>query len=489
MSLQCPSLAELFVQARDAGAVVKSENLKTVLIFAHECAPYHRVQSTVAAQRPAQFAKYLPKFGWRAIVVCCDATQRGAEWSSLHPIRDRAAHAIKSSDPSESVIIPTPSLPWDGLLDRIWRAVSRERAGRWAPLLRKPLTVAKLLTGDYSQAWQPCARAAATGIISAIRIDACLGEHSPDAGLFLARWFSNQFGVPWIADFRDAILQPFRPALRVAYAPIARRLLSSASCVVNVTPYWSELDGQLFGRPTATIPNGYDPEEFADPVPAEALACFTVAYTGHIWREMRLSIFLQGLAALRAILGEEFREVRFAYRGAHHEEVKQSAEKVGIGDVVDSKPHIPRAESLALLRRAEVLLLLSIAGAARQDIYLKKGIYPGKTFEYFGAGRPILCVPGDQGLLDELLSRTGTGVTLDTPDRIAAYLAAAFRRWKGGSPREHRVRSEEVARYSRRALSGHLAHLLDRATKASGASEPTGATVPERERPSGALIP
>ncbi len=468
--------------------MVTSESWKTVLIFAHECAPYHRMQSTVAAQRPAQFAKYLPSFGWRAIVVCCDANQRGVQWPSLSAISQQAAQAVMSSDPSESVIVPTASLPWDGLLDRIWRAVSREGASRWAPLLRKPLTVAKLPTGDYSQAWQPCARAAAMGIVGTTRIDACVGEHSPDAGLFLARWFSQRFNVPWIADFRDAILQPLRPALRVAYAPVARRLLSTAACVVNVTPYWSELDAQLFGRPTATIPNGYDPEEFAGALRTDDLPFFTVAYTGHIWREMRLSIFLQGLAALRAILGEEFREVSFAYRGAHHEEVKRHAEELGVGDAVDSKPHIPRDESLALLRRADVLLLLSIAGAARQDIYLKKGIYPGKTFEYFGADRPILCVPGDEGLLEELLLRTGTGVTLETPDRIAAYLAAAFRRWKGGIPRESEVRSEEVARYSRRALSGHLAQLLDRATEASGASDPAGVRIPAGKLPGSAFI-
>ena len=37
---------------------------RCVLVFAHECAPYNRAESMIGAQRPAQFAKYLPEFGW-----------------------------------------------------------------------------------------------------------------------------------------------------------------------------------------------------------------------------------------------------------------------------------------------------------------------------------------------------------------------------------------------------------------------------------------
>ena len=443
-----------------------SAELKTVLIFAHECAPYHRIQSTIGAQRPAQFAKYLPEFGWRAIVVCCDAEHRGTAWPSLSAISNDASNAIRTANTSESVIVATPSLPWDGLLDGVWRyTLKTADRGRWNHLLRKPLTAAKLLTGDYSQAWQPCARTAASAIASATRIDACIGEHSPDAGLFLARWFSRRFGVPWLADFRDAILQPLRPLLRIFYAPIARRLLSSASFVINVTPYWSELDDRLFRRPTATIPNGYDPEEFEEPVDTAVDAPFTVAYTGNIWPEMRLAIFMRGLALLRGLMAvSEFRDICFAYRGAHHENVKRWAEEAGVDDVVDSVGHIPRRESLMLLRQADVLLLLSIPAARNRDIYLAKGIYPGKTFEYFGARRPIICVPGDHGHLDELLCRTGAGVTLETPEQIAQYLANAYRRWKTGQASEYTARSSELVRYSRQVLSGQLARLLDEVT-------------------------
>jgi hypothetical protein len=35
---------------------------------------------------------------------------------------------------------------------------------------------------------------------------------------------------------------------------------------------------------------------------------------------------------------------------------------------------------------------------------------PAKVFEYFGARRPILCVPGDGGVVERLLGEAEAGV-------------------------------------------------------------------------------
>ncbi|MFN2399750.1 MAG: hypothetical protein ABR543_14105 [Gemmatimonadaceae bacterium] len=438
--------------------------MRTVLIFTHECAPFHRPESTVGAQRPAQFAKYLPQFGWRALVICCDASRRGSgcEESLEQNVRAAAEHA----DPHESLIVPTASLAWNGVLDRSWRALlPREgRNSRTRDVLRKPLTTAKLFTGDYSQSWQPCARRAAKVIASSVQVHACVGEHSPDAGIFLARWFSHTYGVPWIADFRDPVLQPLNPVMRRVYTPIVRRLVSSAAALVNVTPYWSELDSRLFGRPVTTIPNGFDPEEFAHAKADVSETHFVIAYTGNIWAEMRPETFFAGLAELRGLLSiDDFRSVLFRYRGLSHERVAELAERAGVTEVVESKPFVPREQSLGILKGAQCLLLLSIADAPSRDIYLRRGIYPGKTFEYFGAQRPILCVPGDHGQLDALLTTTRTGVSLRTPREVAVHIAKLFAAWRNGTGQVYRPETTEVERYSRRALTGQLAHVLDRA--------------------------
>jgi hypothetical protein len=457
-----------------------NEQLRTVLFFAHECAPYNRAESTVGAQRPAQFAKHLPEFGWRAVVICRDVKRRGrARPDALGEVEREAAERLAGAAPEASVVIPTPSLPWDGALDRMWRALAPEAGvGRLAASARKPLTVAKLRTGDYSQNWQPCARAAARAVAASARVDVCVGEHTPDAGLFLARWCSGRYGVPWVADFRDPILQPFRPVARRLYAPVARRLVSTASHTVSVNAFWASLDRELFGLPAASVPNGFDPDEFPRSV-ERAGDGVTVAYLGNIIGNQDLTIFLKGMALARERLGAASRKLRFLYRGLMSDPVSRLTREAGVEDMADVGGRVDREEALREQCRADLLLLLSIARPEREDVYYTRGIYPAKVFEYFGAGRPVLCVPGDQGLLDELIAETRTGSILQSPAEVAEFLTAAVLAREGGRDVPYRPDADAVARFTRRALAGRFANVLDRALGA-GAAPAVRADVPSR---------
>jgi glycosyltransferase involved in cell wall biosynthesis len=321
--------------------------------------------------------------------------------------------------------------------------------------------VAKFLTGDYSQNWQPAARAAACAIAKEIRIDACMGEHGPDAGLYLARWFSESFGAPWVVDFRDPILQPFSPLGRRLYKPMARRLMRTASAAVNVNRVWAELDHEMFSIQSWSIPNGFDPDEFEGDLAPDGAQQFTIAYIGNIIPQQRIESFIEGLALLRRVDEESFRSIRFLYRGLANERVGRVVTAAGVGDVADIGERTERKAAIELIRGADLLLLLSIAEPDEQDIYYSRGIYPAKAFEYFGARRPIICVPGDSGLLDELIERTGTGVSLRSPREVADYLSQAVREWRSERRLPYRSRQAEVCRYTRRNLTAQLADLLN----------------------------
>ncbi|MGH9931398.1 MAG: hypothetical protein ACREA9_19500, partial [Pyrinomonadaceae bacterium] len=396
----------------------------TVLVFAHECAPHNRPESIIAAQRPAQFAKYLPEFGWRAIVLCCDAKQRRtAIGKDLFDMAAGARRALAEADVNNSVIIPTPSLQSDGTIDRLWWAMQSDRKHPVRRLARRPLTAAKFLSGDYSQSWQPCARAAAAAIAEEVKIDLCIGEHSPDAGLYLARWFSENYGVPWLADFRDPILQPIERYARPVYKPIARRLLATASCTIQVNPTWAEMDQTLWRIPSHAIPNGFDPEEFAAPNEYQPNEKLTIAYVGNLIESQRMETFLEGLALLgRELSAADRSHLLFCYRGGAHEKVAAWSVKLGVSDLVESEGRVERSRALRLAKQADLLLLLSINNPENEDVYFRHGYYPAKTFEYFGARRPIICVPGDGGLLDALIRETRTGVILRAPRDVADYL-------------------------------------------------------------------
>lgn len=438
--------------------------LRTVLIFAHECAPYHAPTSTIGAQRVAQFAKHLPSFGWRAIVICCDARERGIGFST--DVAARIERQVEEASPDASLIIPTPSLPWDGLLDRWWRVSARRASNAWQRVLwRKPLTALKQLTnGDYSSAWQPCARRVAEIVARSVRVDACIGEHTPDAGLLLARWFARETGVPWVADFRDPVLRPFPTTLRALYLPRIRSLLSTAAHLINVNDHLADLDRVLLGRPAMSIPNGFDPEEFGHVEMPPRTAPFTIAYCGNLNPDIQtMRPFFEALRIVAATLpNDDAGGVRFVYRGSATSYVRELARTVGVSRMVDADAHVPREQALRILQSSDALLLLSITGRVQEDKYLARGLYPAKTFEYFGAKRPILCVPGDGGMLDDLIRATRTGVVLSDPVRIAEYILASQRERQSGQFATYAPNEELVNQFTRQRLAGTLAVLLDR---------------------------
>lgn len=417
----------------------------------------------MGAQRPAGFARHLPAFGWRAIVLCCDSTQRRtATENDLPEIAARATEAVRRGADQTSVVMPTPSLRWDGIVDHLWTAASNDnQPGALKRFVRKTLTAAKYLTGDYSQAWQPCARRAAEAIATEVKVDACIGEHSPDAGLFLARWFSRKYGVPWVADFRDPILRPLTPLARALYKPQARRLLRSAAGVIDANRVWAELDQELWARPTWSIPNGFEADEFAAPLPTVRNDKVTVVYTGNIRPAQKIEVFLEGMALVKQALGPAVADnLRLIYRGGVSDTLLNASSRIGVQDLVDCGDRIARDQSLALQRRADMLLLLSLNGS-ETDIYLRNGLYPGKAFEYFGARRPILCVPGDGGLLDNLIQETRTGVILHTPQAVADYLIQAIAERQHERAVPYQPDEDAVTRYTRQRLTGKLADVLN----------------------------
>lgn len=465
--------------------------MKNLLLFAHECAPFNRRESTIGAQRPAQFARHLPAFGWRTVVLCCDAARRG----TVQPHDSAAVRAAIQAEVRERlhaapldqpVVIATPSLAWDGLLDRAWHAAARPEPGLGRALrtaVRRPLTAAKLWTGDYSQSWQPCARWAAEAVAAEIQVDACIGEHTPDAGLFLARWFARHHQMPWIADFRDPILQPLTPTAQRLYRPLARRLVRSASATVAVNPRWAELDRELFGRPAFSISNGADPEELAAAPAAPRDGRLTVTYAGSVLLPANLDVFLAGLALAHRHQPEQGPGILFRYRGLGAADVARQAAAQGVADLCDIQGYCPRTETLGLLCASDLLLLLSCAEP--RDPYRRFGLYPGKVFEYFAARRPILCVPGDGvpgGQLDALLAETRTGAVCPGPEAVADALVAARRLQQAGQALPYQPDEAALARYTRRALAGRLAEVLDRAVAGAldeAAGEITGPRSPD----------
>jgi glycosyltransferase involved in cell wall biosynthesis len=196
------------------------------------------------------------------------------------------------------------------------------------------------------------------------------------------------------------------------------------------------------------ITNGIDPDlspnGASPPLPEGA---FVAMYVGQHGTYSALETVLDAAERLRADP-----RVRFVLVGGGDRKpaLVRQAEGRRLGNVAFFDP-VPKRDVAAWLARADVCLL------PYQDRPLFAGALPNKTFDYLGAGRPIVAaVP--EGELSALVRRAGCGLAVPPEDgaalaaavgRLAADPAEAARMGRSGLDyvRAHYDRRELAARF------------------------------------------
>ena len=255
---------------------------------------------------------------------------------------------------------------------------------------------------DAQLGWVGNAICAGRKILRDHPYDLIYASAPPFSGLRIAAVLSEEFAVPWIAEFRDLWTENHSysfPAWRLA---IEQRwetsLLSSVTALVTVSPPLAE-KLQRFGRPVWEIRNGYSEEDY---VGIESPTDFgedpdrlNIVFTGNVYDGYYdVDVFCEGLALLYARGGKA--KVHVAGRntsGLRETAVLHQVEKQFVFHST-----VPHAVALSMQHSADVLLTFLWEGGAGE------GVYSAKLFEYAGAKRPILAVgdpKSDVGIIIE----------------------------------------------------------------------------------------
>ncbi len=186
---------------------MSARNLR-LLVIAYHFPP----QNSAGAQRPMQMQKLLPKFG--------------VDVSVLTHSYDRTDLA---SDPNLLRVFDTNSRGFGKLLHYPLRIVQR---------------LSRMLGGanSWHGVWARGVKRRAADIMRIANPDIVLSTYPPIETLDLGLYFSEQFGVPLIADFRDGLLfEPVEPTMlqsastRARYHDIERRIGLQTAGVITVS--------------------------------------------------------------------------------------------------------------------------------------------------------------------------------------------------------------------------------------------------------------
>jgi glycosyltransferase involved in cell wall biosynthesis len=436
----------------------------------------------VGVQRTLKYATYLPRWGWDPVVV---APANPAYWFRDPTLLDQL--------PADLEVHRTASVEPAGLPISIARRLGRDRRSPSSPVAggdgggssrgrgRSPLGRAydlwngvwdTLLFPDTAIGWVPFAVRSGRRIHGSAPLDAIYSSSPPISSHVAAGSIASRTGLPWIADFRDpwignAFAKPPPPGHAGLRARMERRIMARADRIVFASEGLREAYAARYpgaaGRMLA-IPNGYDRADFpppAGPTPAGMAEAdgdaggrrFRLVYTGSIYGERELEMFLSGLALLaerRPELAGRLDVEFVGWLSAHNKEVAaRYLHSATVGPMLRFSGFLPHGEALARAASADSLLQL-IADDPRKD-----QIAGAKLMEYLGQDKQILAVV-PEGLARAVLRELNWGIVADpTPEGVAEGVANLL-----AAPLPS-GRADPEGRYDRVKLARDLGHVLD----------------------------
>jgi hypothetical protein len=427
--------------------------VKTCLIVA----PHFPPSNLAAVHRSRIWARHLPEFGWRPVIV------------TTHP-----RHYEEALDPDLERLVP-PGL----------------EILRTAALPTRPLR----LVGDIGIRAFPFHLKAILDYTKRNRVDFLHITIPSNYAALLGRFVKALRGIPYGIDYIDPWVHWWPEAeRRFSKAWFSHHLstvlepwaVKHATLITGITPGYFE--GVLERNPqlrsqavTAAMPYGSDEADFdaADGLPLEhplweADGRFHAVYAGALLPKAvePLRAFFAGLGHLRASQPRLASRVRLHFIGTgkrpddpNSHQILPLASESGVQDLVDEHPHrLPYLSVLAHLRRADGILIFGSTEAHYS---------PSKTFQAIQARRPIFAMLHHASSAVDFLRRSPHAEVIEIGDSVEIapeQIAASLRTWIEAAPATASAASaaspdlpeEQTGRFS----ASRLAESLDAALQA-----------------------
>ena len=406
------------------------------------------------------FTRHLPAHGWDCTVVCAgerDYWSRDASLAALVDSRTEVVRVEGGSAPAAWLRMRRDS----GARSQETFGILRRLADWW-------------LIPDPYVGWSSRGRAAAARRLEHGGFDAVLSTSPPDSVHLAADALKHRFGLPWVADFRDPWMglhqrTPPTPWHARRQASLERRVFERADLVVTATRAHADLiEARAIGRPRRVthIPNGFEPHDAAAGIDADRER-YLIVFTGTLFRMPGAEIFLEALHEMLAHDPAARRRVRVKFAGPYETGYADRSIALGLTPgIVEFLGPVAHADTRSLQRRADLLVLWKMERM--------EATVPGKLYEYFDSGRPIVALLPERDDAATLLGAAG-GERVAPGDRagLLALLGRHYAQWKErGRAADHRP--EWLAEHTRARLAGRLATELDALVSNAAATDGRG---------------
>lgn len=368
----------------------------------------HHLSNNIAAQRFKGLLKYLDPGKYRVFVfargeqmVRPDPRAMESDGIGVYAIPGHCVGSESSSMASLPILAAAffRSLPF-------WLARGESSSQQW---LMSALSEADRLCREKLAAGERCV---------------VIGTYSPVDSLIAAASLAERHDVACIQDFRDGLV--FESLGRTGWLPermrelIEKRVVGTRGLITSVSgPLVDDFKRRYPGKPVATLPNGYDPADFAaldhdaarckqaDDVLAQTLPAGW-ELVGHFGRigasdgsaSKSLEYFVEAMNAAAETQSAKRMVIFVGELTPFEREVLDRARFP-----VAALGSVDRGLALQLMKRCNRLLLLTGDRASCAT---------GKLFEYLAVGVDIVCVSGIHNAATAILAETRAGQAILT---------------------------------------------------------------------------
>jgi glycosyltransferase involved in cell wall biosynthesis len=421
-----------------------------VIIFAYDFPP----SNSVGAQRPYSWLKHFNDFGIYPVVIT-------RHWDAVSTADDRIRPSqSKENETLETefgTILRVPFLP--NIRDRILLKYGEQHA-----------VIRRILSLWYSMAQYVFASSdnrrnmldAAREYVKKNPCDIIIATGEPFILFHYAKILSKEFGIPWIADYRDGWstnyhLQSTASGLdqlinNLYFTPLEKRIVATSALITTAAPAIRTDLCKLHPTKNAkVIFNGFFPEMFETLTKKEKRTNqpFIIAYSGTLYPYQKLNMFIDGFEKFVRLSALSPSEIQVHFLGLEYQpdQMKRLLDyKPDLNKYIKITGRMPHSESLIVLNQADVLLLLT--NARFGQIY-------AKVFDYVALGKPILMCENDQGPLEQILNDAGTGHIADNSDQVCEQLSSLYETLPSAT-----INAAHVQQYSRKYQAERLANFI-----------------------------
>ena len=436
--------------------------MKNVLVISYYWPP----AGGPGSLRVLKFAKYLPQFGWKPVIL----SVKNGEF----PYTDNSLEAdIKDDCP---VFYSSTIEPFT-----LYKKLTGKDSTSTLPvgqLTQKPDKIqhklfnwlrTNIFIPDARMGWILPGYLRAKKIIRQQKIQAMISSSPPHSLQLMAYLINKKFNLPWIADFRD-------PWTEIQYYQISKRnklsqsfdlclekkILRNANHITTV----SSSIGQTFSQKLnlscpeskiSIIPNGWDPDEFKHDSKPDS-SKFIILHTGNLNATQNPTVLWKSLQHLLEFHPTFKKDLILKFVGRVHENIRKTITHSNLDAYTEYPNFIPHKQVIVEIQKAAILL------SVVPDVPDNKGIVTSKNFEYIGSGLPILVVgPTDSDIAHTISEfRHSQMINYNNIKTCETFITERYQAWKN---RENPQSSRELRhKYSRVSLTGKLAEILDKIT-------------------------